>query len=401
MPHEFEVVKSCFQSKARAGLLLTAHGEVPTPAFVPVGSQGTVKTLTPEELHSLGVKMVLANSYHLYLRPGVEVIEKLGGLHRFMSWDGPIITDSGGYQLFSLASLRRVSDEGITFRSHLDGSEHFLTPELAVQLQEKLGADIVMVLDECPPSNGERSVVREAMERTHLWAERCKKSHQQSSQALYGIVQGGTFVPLRRESVDFLTSLEFPGYAIGGLSLGEPREVMLNIVEETAERLPGDKPRYLMGVGSPEELVESVAREIDLFDSALPTRVARNGALYTPEGRINIRNATYRKQDTPVYEGCECYTCQHFSVAYLHHLFKSEELLVYRLATLHNLHFMTRLMKRIRKAIIEGYFPTFRNEFMSRYQPTAEETRLGSKKKWLESSHQSQFDKVVDNGLCR
>lgn len=390
MSHGFEVVKSCPQSKARAGLLLTAHGEVPTPAFMPVGSQGTVKTLTPEELRAIGVKMVLANSYHLYLRPGAEIIEKLGGLHRFMSWDGPILTDSGGYQIFSLASLRRVNNDGVTFRSHLDGSEHFLTPEAIIQLQEKLGADIIMTLDECPPNNDELSTVREAMERTLLWAERCWKSHQ-TPQALYSIVQGGIFVPLRRESAAFLSSLEFPGYAIGGLSLGEPREVMLNIVEETVDRLPAEKPRYLMGVGSPEELVEGVDRGIDLFDSALPTRVARNGALFTPQGRINIRKAIYHSQDAPVYSGCECYTCKHFSAAYLHHLFRCAELLAYRLTTLHNLHFITRLMEEIRKAIIEGCFSAFRKDFLSRYQSTPEEIRLESKRKWLASSHRNKF----------
>jgi queuine tRNA-ribosyltransferase len=363
---------------------------VPTPAFIPVGSQGTVKSLTPEELESLGVKILLGNTYHLYLRPGVEIIEKLGGLHRFISWEGTIVTDSGGYQLFSLASLRRISEEGVLFRSHIDGSQHFFTPESIIEFQERLGADIILPLDECPPYCAEKETVRESMLRTHRWAERCQRSHKKETQALYAIVQGGIFPELRRESAQFLTSLGFCGYALGGLSLGEPREKMLAVVEETVAYLPGDKPRYLLGVGSPEELVEAISRGIDLFDSALPTRVARNGALFTAQGRRNIRNASFRTWEGPVDIDCDCYTCRHFSAAYLHHLFRCEELLAYRLATFHNLHFIIRLMERARRSIEEGEFPRFKRDFLDGYQSTDEETRLNQKRKWLESSRKGE-----------
>ena len=311
--------------------------------------------------------MVLGNTYHLYLRPGIEIIERLGGLHQFMSWDGPILTDSGGYQIFSLAPLRRISEEGVVFRSHIDGSEHFLTPELVIQFQERLGADIIMPLDECPPYGKDLEATRDAMERTHHWAERCKRAHQRDEQALYGIVQGGTFPQLRRDSAAFLTSSGFPGYAIGGLSLGEPKEVMLSILEETVACLPEDKPRYLMGVGSPEELLECVARGVDIFDSAFPTRVARNGALFTSSGRCNILNARFREWEEPVDAGCDCYTCGNFSAAYLHHLFRCEELLAYRLATIHNLRFIIRLMEQIRDSISDASFPAFRKDFLARY----------------------------------
>jgi queuine tRNA-ribosyltransferase len=357
---------------------------MPTPLFLPVGSQGAVKTLTPEELKAIGVKMVLGNTYHLYLRPGIEIIEKLGGLHRFISWDGPILTDSGGYQVFSLASLRRVSDEGVSFRSHIDGSEHFFTPELVIQLQEKLGGDIIMTLDECPPYSSDAGLVQEAMERTHRWAERCQRSHRREGQALYGIVQGGIFPELRRESAGFLTSLGFSGYAIGGLSLGEPKELTWAMLEETVACLPKDKPRYLMGVGSPEDLFEGVSRGVDLFDSALPTRTARNGALFTALGRQDIQNARYRDVDEPIDPRCDCYTCHTFSAAYLHHLFKSKDLLAYRLATIHNLRFILKLMEQMRQAILDGNFITLKESFLADYQTTDEETRLAQKQRWLE-----------------
>jgi len=384
MGHNFKIVKPCPQTQARAGVLSTPRGTMPTPLFLPVGSQGAVKTLTPEELKAIEVKMVLGNTYHLYLRPGIEIIEKMGGLHRFMSWDGPILTDSGGYQVFSLASLRRVSDEGVSFRSHIDGSEHFFTPELVVQLQERLGGDIIMTLDECPPYSSDSGLVREAMERTHRWAERCQRSHRREGQALYGIVQGGIFPELRRESAGFLTSLGFPGYAIGGLSLGEPKGLTWAMLEETVACLPQDKPRYLMGVGSPEDLFEGVARGVDLFDSALPTRTARNGSLFTPLGRQDIQNARYKDWDEPIDPGCDCYTCHTFSVAYLHHLFKSKDLLAYRLATIHNLRFILKLMEQMRQAILEGSFITLKESFLADYQTTDEETRLAQKQRWLE-----------------
>ncbi len=385
MSTSFEVKGTCPHTAARAGVLTTPHGEVPTPTFVPVGTQATVKSLSPEEISALGTRMVLGNTYHLYLRPGIEVIERLGGLHRFMGWHRPLITDSGGYQVFSLARLRRVSDEGVLFRSHIDGSEHFFTPELAIQFQETLGADIIMALDECPPYSDDREAVKQATQRTHRWAERCLRSRKRQDQALYGIVQGGVFGELRRDSANFLTSLGFEGYAIGGLSLGEPKEVTAEMVAETVARLPQDKPRYLMGVGSPDDLVEGVSRGIDIFDSALPTRIARNGGLFTTGGRCIIRNAQFRDRDRPIEEECDCYTCRHFSAAYLHHLFRCEELLAYRLATLHNLRFVVRLMEQMREHILSDTFPSFKHSFLSSYQPTDEGIRFDQRQKWLKA----------------
>ena len=358
---------------------------MPTPAFLPVASQGTVKTLIPEELKDIGASIILSNTYHLYLRPGIDVIEKLGGLHRYMGWDGPILTDSGGYQVFSLARLCRVTDDGVTFRSHIDGSEHRLTPELVIEFQQKLGADIIMTLDECPAINASTAKVREAADRTSQWAERCRKHHQSSDQLLFGIVQGGVVPELRQQSAKAITALDFPGYAIGGLSLGEAKEQTWSMVDETMPFLPQDKPRYLMGVGSPEDIIEGVSRGIDLFDSALPTRVARNGALFTTQGRQNIRKAAYKAQERPFDADCDCYTCRTFSAAYLHHLFKCEELLAYRLATIHNLRFIVRLMQQIENAIQQGTFAAFKNDFLSQYQVTDEEVRLTQKQKWLNS----------------
>jgi queuine tRNA-ribosyltransferase len=386
----FRLIETCYQTKARSGELSTPHATVPTPVFLPVGSQGAVKTLTPEEVKSLGFNMVLANTYHLYLRPGIGVIEKLGGLHNFMGWDGAILTDSGGYQVFSLAPLRDVNDEGVTFRSHIDGSQHHLTPELAIQYQESLGADIIMVLDECPAHDDSLEKVKKATERTHRWAERCLEAHKRPGQALYAIVQGGLFRELRRQSAEYLTSLDFPGYAIGGLSIGEPKKVTMTMVEETAALLPEGKPRYLMGVGSPEDIVESVARGCDIFDSALPTRVARNGALFTWQGRVNITNAAYSNLKQPIVADCNCYACRNFSAAYLHHLFNAGELLAYRLATMHNLSFISELMAKIRGAIADGTFPGFRKDFLANYQPTDEPTRLTQKHKWLEKRNLNQ-----------
>ena len=362
---------------------MTGHGTVATPLFLPVGSQATVKTLTPAELKGLGINMILANTYHLYLRPGVPVIEKLGGLHRFMAWDGALLTDSGGYQIFSLAPLNRLSDDGVTFRSHIDGSQHHLTPEMVIGLQESLGADVIMVLDECPPSDAPLARVRSAVERTHRWAERCLKARRRRDQLLYAIVQGGVYPELRHRSAEYLSSLNFPGYAIGGLSLGESKEATYDMVAETAAFLPEGKPRYLMGVGSPEDLLEAVARGVDMFDSALPTRVARNGALFSRRGRRNITNAVYKKMDEPVDADCPCYTCKTFSAAYLNHLFKSQELLAYRLATIHNLSFLSRLMRDIRSAILNGSFISFQEDFLSKYQTTNEEVRLEQKQRWL------------------
>jgi queuine tRNA-ribosyltransferase len=388
---DFRLIKTCPQSKARAGELLTPHGVVPTPVFLPVASQGAVKTLTPEEVKNIGMAMVLANTYHLYLRPGINVIEKAGGLHNFMGWEGAILTDSGGYQVFSLARLRQVGDEGVTFRSHIDGSEHHLTPELITGFQESLGADIIMVLDECPAHDDGFERVKRATERTHRWAERCQEAQKRRDQALYAIIQGGIFPELRRQSAEYLTSLDFPGYAIGGLSLGEPKKVTFAMVEETVALLPEDKPRYLMGVGSPEDIVEAVARGCDIFDSALPTRVARNGALFTWQGRQNIRNAGFSRMEQPIVADCDCYTCRNFSAAYLHHLFSCEELLAYRLATIHNLSFISKLMNKIRSAILDGTFVTFKDKFLSSYQPTDEKVRLSQKQKWLKARNVDGF----------
>lgn len=352
---------------------------------MPVGSQATVKTLTPEEVKQLGFGMVLANTYHLYLRPGVDVIEKHGGLHEFMAWDGAILTDSGGYQVFSLAPLRRINDEGVTFRSHIDGSEHFFTPELAVRYQEALGGDIIMVLDECPACDNSREGIRASLTRTHRWAQRCQQSHHREGQALYAIVQGGMYPELRQESSEYLTSLDFPGYGIGGLSIGEPKEITLAMVEETASRLPENKPRYLMGVGSPEDIVAGVARGVDIFDSALPTRVARNGALFTRKGRRNIRNAAYTRMEKPLDPDCDCYTCRNYSAAYLSHLFRSNELLGLRLATLHNLRFISDLMQRLRASVLDDTFDAFQKEFLSDYSTTDEQARCAQKQKWLKN----------------
>jgi queuine tRNA-ribosyltransferase len=366
---------------------------VATPIFLPVGSQATVRTLTPHDLDSIGIKMVLCNSYHLYLRPGVDVITQAGGLHKFMSWDKPILTDSGGYQIFSLSSLRDISEDGVQFRSHVDGSRHKLTPESAIMLQEALGADIIMALDVCPESNAKVENLLKALELTAEWASRCKTSHTNTDQLLFGIIQGGTDPNLRKTSARQITSIDFPGYAIGGLSLGESKLKMWSTVNSTVGFMPDAKPRYLMGVGSPEDIFEGVAMGLDIFDSALPTRVARNGALFTRTGRINIKRSTYKMDMGPVDASCTCYTCSNYSSAYIHHLFKSEELLAYRLATIHNLHFINKLLIDIRSAVADGKFDQLKNSFLSGYNTTNEETRLEQK---LKSVH----EKIASRGEC-
>jgi len=371
---------------ARAGELSTSHAVIPTPVFMPVGSQATVKTLTPDEIKALYAPIILSNTYHLYLRPSIEVIEKLGGLHRFMNWNGAILTDSGGYQIFSLSALSKVNDEGVTFCSHIDGSSHFITPEKTVALQEGLGSDIAMVLDEPSPVNAPIEKVFDAMERTHRWAERCLAAHNRKEQQLFAIVQGGFDGDLRRKSAEFLGAMGFPGYALGGLSLGEPKALTWDIVRHTTQYLPHNKPRYLMGVGSPEDLIEAVNMGVDMMDCVLPTRVARNGALFTRKGRINIDNAVFREQSKPVEEDCDCFTCQNFSAAYVRHLFVARELLAYRLATIHNLRFMMRLMKDVRESIIAQTFAVFRESFWDNYQTTDEEVRLSQKQKWVEAN---------------
>lgn len=365
---------------ARAGGIHTPHGDIPTPAFCPVGTQATVKSLTPRELVELDAPMILGNTYHLYLRPGAELIARLGGLHRFMGWERAILTDSGGFQVFSLEGLRKVDDDGVTFRSHVDGSEHRFTPEKVVEIQELLGSDIAMVLDECAEPR-DYDYARQALRRTHLWAERCLRAHRRPDQALFGIVQGGVFAELRAESARTLVALDFPGYAIGGLSVGESKVEMLRTLDEVLPHLPTAKPRYLMGVGSPEDLIEGVARGVDLFDCVLPTRLARNGAVFAPEGRLNLRNAIHREDPRPIQEDCTCYTCQHFSRAYLRHLIMAGEMLAARLNTLHNIHFLLELMRGARRAILEGHYSDYREQTLTRYRvadPAARERNRGA-----------------------
>ncbi len=373
--------------EARAGTLSTPHGELPTPAFMPVATQGAIKALDPSDLRAIGARVVLANAYHLYLRPGAAAVRRLGGLHGFMGWNGPILTDSGGFQGFSLKHLRKITDDGIVFRSHVDGSIHDFTPETAIQCQQELGADLIMPLDVCAPGEAERGEVETAVERTARWAVRCRGAHPDDArQLLFGIVQGGLFEDLRHRSAEHLVSLDFPGYAVGGLSVGESKRDMYRTLAATTRMLPRDKPRYLMGVGSPEDLVEGVARGVDMFDCVLPTRIARNGALLVSTGRANVYTSRFRTLDGPVEEGCDCYTCATFSAAYLHHLFKAKELLAYRLATLHNLRFVLRLMEDMRAAIADGRFEAFRSQFLGRFVPPDERTRVEQKAKW-EASH--------------
>ncbi len=363
----FELVKEDARCAARAGIIHTPHGDIPTPVFAPVGTQATVKTMTPRDLRSLGATLILSNTYHLYLRPGAELIARLGGLHRFMGWDGPILTDSGGYQVFSLQALRRVDDEGVVFRSHIDGSTHLFTPEKVIAIQEQLGADIIMPLDECTiPHDYAYNV--QALARTHRWAERSLAAKRRYDQALYGIVQGGVFQELRIRSAQFLRALDLPGYAIGGLSVGETKAEMHRVLEWLHPELPRDRPRYLMGVGSPEDLFECVARGVDQFDCVLPTRMARNGAVLTHRGRLNLRNAQYAADPMPVEEGCLCYTCTTFSRAYLRHLIMADEITGLYLTTLHNLYFTLDLMRRIRQSILDGTFMEFKRTFLASYR---------------------------------
>ncbi len=375
---------------ARAGTLRTAHGGLRTPAFMPVATQGSVKAVDPRDLRGMGAEMVLGNAYHLYLRPGVEVIERLGGLHRFMGWDGPVLTDSGGFQGFSLSHLRKITEDAIVFKSHLDGSIHTFTPEAAVERQQGLGADVIMPLDVCPPSTDGRESVESAVRQTTRWAERSKAAHTKPDQVLFGIVQGGLDADLREKSASEIAAIGFPGYAIGGLSVGESKADMHRVAGLTARLLPDASPRYLMGVGSPEDLVECVARGVDMFDCVLPTRIARNGSMLVGAGRLNVDTAPFRTLERPVEPGCDCYTCANFSAAYLHHLFKAKEMLAYRLATIHNLRFVLRLMSDVRQAIVDGEFEAFRASFHGRFTPPDEATRRGQKQKWLDSRRRSR-----------
>ena len=349
--------------QARAGLFHTPNGVIQTPVFAPVGTQASVKAVTPTQLSELGASLILSNSYHLYLRPSPEVVRDLGGLHQFMGWSGPILTDSGGFQVFSLSNMRSVDDDGVTFRSHINGSEHRFTPERAIQIQNDLGADIIMALDECPqPYDRDYNV--QAMERTHSWAARCQTAHTRSDQALFGIVQGGTFADLRAESAHFIASLGFAGNAVGGLSVGESKEEMHAMLDVVTDILPSDKPRYLMGVGSPKDLVHGVMRGIDIFDCVLPTRLARNSAAMTRTGRLNMRKSEYTKDMGPIQPGCDCYCCTHFDRAYIRHLCVAKEILASTLLTIHNLHLLVSLMREIRSAIFENRFSEWADMFL-------------------------------------
>jgi queuine tRNA-ribosyltransferase len=364
----YELIKVCKQSGARLGRLHTPHGTFETPMFMPVGTQATVKTMSPEELEEIGSGIILANTYHLYLRPGHEIVREAGGLHRFMNWNRGILTDSGGFQVFSLSPLRKITEEGVSFRSHISGEPLFLSPEKSIEVQNALGADIIMAFDECPPYPAEREYVQASLERTTRWAERCLKAHRRpQDQALFGIVQGGMYKDLREQSAKQLVAMDFPGYAVGGLSVGEPKELMYEILSHTTPLLPADKPRYLMGVGSPDALIEGVIRGIDMFDCVLPTRIARNGTTMTSQGRLVVRNARYARDFSPLDPECDCYTCRHYTRAYIRHLIKADEIFGLRLTTYHNLYFLTRLMERIREAIRKDRLLDFRDQFFARY----------------------------------
>jgi queuine tRNA-ribosyltransferase len=374
-PFSFEIVAEDAHTAARAGVLHTPHGDVPTPVYMPVGTRATVKTVTPDELRAVGATIVLGNTYHLYLRPGADVVAEMGGLHRFMGWEHPLLTDSGGFQVFSLAANRTVDEEGVTFRSPIDGSTHLFTPESVIAVEEMLGADILMPLDECVPYPCSREYAQEALGRTHRWAERSLRAHTRTDQSLFGIVQGSTYADLRRQSAETLAGMDFPGYAIGGLSVGEPKAEMHAMLEASVPFLPTDRPRHLLGVGSPEDFFAGIARGIDMFDCVLATRIARHGTLLVPSGRLNIRNAQYERDPLPIQEDCACYTCQHFSRAYLRHLFRSKELLGLRLATIHNLHFLLDLITRIRASILTGTFMSLREAFLTGFTAVPEQVR--------------------------
>ncbi len=368
MAIRYEFIKACKQTGARLGRLHTPHGVIDTPTFMPVGTQATVKGMSPEELKALGAQIILSNTYHLFLRPGHELVEQAGGLHKFMNWDRAILTDSGGFQVFSLSEMRKITEEGVQFRSHINGDKLSLTPESATHVQNSLGADIMMAFDECPPYPASYEYVKQSTERTTRWAERCLKAHRRPhDQALFGIVQGGMHADLRKMSARDLTSLDFPGYSIGGLSVGEPKHLMYEMLEETVPLLPSDKPRYLMGVGSPDALVEGSIRGIDMFDCVLPTRIARNGTVMTSQGRLVVRNAKYVNDFGPLDPECDCYACRNYSRAYIRHLIKADEMFGLRLTTVHNLHFLVNLMANVREAIREDRLGDFRDQFFEAY----------------------------------
>ena len=367
-PIRFELIKTCKQTGARLGILHTPHGSFETPMFMPVGTLATVKTLSPEELKEIGAGIILSNTYHLWLRPGHEIVKEAGGLHSFMNWDRGILTDSGGFQVFSLSEFRRIEEEGVYFRNHLNGDKLFLSPEKAIEIQNALGSDIIMAFDECPPYPSTYEYMKKSVERTSRWAERCLKAHKRpNEQGLFGIVQGGEFEDLRRQSAQDLVSLDFPGYAVGGLSVGEPKEVMNRVLEFTTPLLPANKPRYLMGVGSPDSLIDGAIRGIDMFDCVLPTRIGRNGTVMTSQGRVVIKNAQYARDFSPLDPNCDCYTCRNYTRAYIRHLIKCDETFGIRLTSYHNVYFLIKLMEQVRQAIREDRLGDFREEFFEQY----------------------------------
>ena len=364
----YELIKTCKQSGARLGRLHTPHGVIETPIFMPVGTQATVKSMTPEELKEIGSQIILSNTYHLYMRPGHDLVKEAGGLHKFMNWDRPILTDSGGFQVFSLGPLRKITEEGVHFRSHIDGSKHFISPEKAMEIQNALGSDIMMAFDECAPYPADREYVKNSLERTTRWLKRCKEAHKNTEkQALFGIIQGGMYKDLREQSAKEILELDLPGYAVGGLSVGEPKELMYEVLDYTVPLMPEDKPRYLMGVGSPDDLLEGVIRGIDMFDCVLPTRIARNGTAMTSVGKVVVRNAKYARDFGPLDPNCDCYTCKNYTRSYIRHLIKANESFGQRLVSYHNLHFLINLMEQIREAIRNDRLLDFREEFFEQY----------------------------------
>jgi queuine tRNA-ribosyltransferase len=384
LPVTYKIVAT--DGKARAGVVETPHGNIETPVFMPVGTQATVKTMTPEELEEIGAEIILGNTYHLYLRPSDELVHKFGGLHKFMNWKRPILTDSGGFQVFSLgarkqdgSSLVKITEEGVNFRSHLDGSKHFISPEKSINIQNNLGADIVMLFDECPPGLSDKKYLIPSIERTTRWAKRCVEAHRNpTTQGLFAIVQGGIYEDLREKSLNELMEMNesFSGYAIGGLAVGEPREDMYRILDYIVEKCPQDKPRYLMGVGEPIDMLEAVESGIDMMDCVQPSRIGRHGTVFTKYGRLVIKNASYSEDERPLDEGCQCYVCRNYTRAYIRHLFKADEILGQRLATYHNLYFLLHMMKNSRKAIIEKKFKEYKEEFLENYT-------LGKKSEWI------------------
>ena len=364
----YELIKTDPRTKARRGRVTTPHGTIETPVFMPVGTAATVKAMRPEEVEETGAEIILSNTYHLYLRPGHEIVREAGGLHRFMNWNKSILTDSGGFQVFSLGAMRKISEEGVQFRSHIDGSKHMLTPEKSMEIQNALGSDIIMAFDECAPYPADRQYVKDSLERTTRWLKRCRDYHKNTEkQSLFGIMQGGMYADLRKQSAEEIVELDLPGYAIGGLSVGEPKPLMYEMLDGCVDYLPKEKPRYLMGVGSPDCLFEGVERGIDMFDCVLPTRIARHGMAMTSVGRVNIKNAKYERDFTALDPNCDCYTCRNYSRAYLRHLFNADEILSSMLMTNHNIHFLVNTMKNIRKSIEEDRFLEYKKEFYDSY----------------------------------